>query len=224
MDFKVNMAIEGSGAVILSVEGELDSASAERLIMPTETAIGAACPLILDLSQCALIDSSGLRLVLHAHHALSDVGARLAIVTDQLRVRRLLSVAGIDQRVPIFQTLDEGIAWIGSEAERMSDPVRASVRRMENDAPSPTPGPRDPLGGLSFRRLTASNDGGWGRLAAHALDRRVGGLRWTVARRPGKRRATPGTARSEGRKGRFSGLGQCPRITGPYWRPTIRRM
>jgi anti-anti-sigma factor len=157
MDFKVNMAIESSGAVILSVEGELDIGSAERLILPTENAISAACPLVLDLSQCPLIDSSGLRLVLHTHHALSDVGARLAIVTDRPRTRRLLSVAGIDHRVPIFPTLDEAIAWIGSEGERMSDPVRPSVR-LEDGTGSPATAPRDPLGGLSFRRLTASNN------------------------------------------------------------------
>ena len=51
MDFKItSTTIEDSGVVLVSVEGELDISTAERLLKPAETAISAACPLILDLT------------------------------------------------------------------------------------------------------------------------------------------------------------------------------
>lgn len=117
MDFKVSSTtIEGTGVLLVSVEGELDIGSAEELVGPTEVAVSAACPLILDLSQCPFIDSSGLRLMLHANHALSDVGARFAVVTDRPQAKRLLSVTGTDQRVPLFESLSEAIAWLAADA------------------------------------------------------------------------------------------------------------
>ena len=142
MDFKVSSTtIDGTGVLLVSVEGELDIGSAEELVGPTEVAVSAACPLILDLSQCPFIDSSGLRLMLHANHALSDVGARLAVVTDRPQAKRLLSVTGTDQRVPLFESLSEAIAWLAADAAEGLD-VEAPATAVTNGrppAPSPLP-------------------------------------------------------------------------------------
>jgi anti-sigma B factor antagonist len=141
MDFKVSSTtIEDAEALLVSVEGELDIASAEQLVGPTEVAVGAASPLILDLSQCSFIDSSGLRLVLHANHALSDVGARLVLVTNQPQAKRLLSVTGIDQRLPIFETLDEAVAWFAAVAAKVDDAAGPSTAAATNGRP-PTAAP-----------------------------------------------------------------------------------
>jgi anti-sigma B factor antagonist len=137
MDFKVSSTtIEDAGVMLVSVEGELDIASAEQLVAPTEVAVGEASLLILDLSQCSFIDSSGLRLVLHANHALSDVGARLVLVTDQPQAKRLLSVTGIDQRLPIFEALDEALAWFGAVGGNVPEAVDPSTAASTNGRPA----------------------------------------------------------------------------------------
>ena len=129
MEFKVSSTtIEDAGVLLISVEGELDIATAEQLVGPTEAAVSAASPLILDLCQCSFIDSSGLRLVLHANQALSEVGASLVLATDQPQAKRLLSVTGIDGRLPIFESLDEALAWfaaVGAGVPGAADPSTA---------------------------------------------------------------------------------------------------
>ena len=137
MDFKVSSTtIEGTGVLLVSVEGELDIASAEELVGPTEVAVSAACPLILDLSHCPFIDSSGLRLMLHANHALSDVGARLAVVTNRPQAKRLLSVTGTDQRLPLFESLSEAIAWLAADAAGPFDAAVPASTVATNGRPS----------------------------------------------------------------------------------------
>jgi hypothetical protein len=73
VDFELTIAtIEGVGALLVSVEGDLEISTAERVTAATDVAVRAGCPLILDLSGCPFIDSTGLRSVLHAHKALTD--------------------------------------------------------------------------------------------------------------------------------------------------------
>jgi anti-sigma B factor antagonist len=120
VDFKVKAETrEGLDALVISVEGELDIATAEQLSEPVGAAVASECPLILDLSACTFIDSTGLRLVLRTHTALSQLGKAMALVSDHVQVRRMLSLTAIDLSVPAFAALDEAIAWIGTEGAEM---------------------------------------------------------------------------------------------------------
>jgi anti-sigma B factor antagonist len=108
LDFKV------STATLVSVEGELDLSTAEELAEPTRLAVNADRPLILDLSACTFVDSTGLRFVLHAHTALADCGRAMAVVIDNPHVRELFSLTAIDLSVSVFTSLDEAIEWLGA--------------------------------------------------------------------------------------------------------------
>jgi anti-anti-sigma factor len=108
MDFKL------STATLVSVEGELDLSTAEELAKPTRLAVNADCPLILDLSACTFVDSTGLRFVLRAHMALADCGMAMAVVIGNPHVRELFSLTAIDLSVPVFATLDEAVEWLGA--------------------------------------------------------------------------------------------------------------
>jgi anti-sigma B factor antagonist len=109
MDFQVSTsAVDGAG-LLLSVEGDLDIASADRMAEPAEVAVNSGCALVVDLSGCSFIDSSGLRSVLQAHHALADAGEAMAIVAPSSQVRRMLSLTAIDLRVRVFTTRGEAI-------------------------------------------------------------------------------------------------------------------
>jgi anti-sigma B factor antagonist len=136
MDFKVSTtAVDGTGVLVVSVAGELDIATAERLAEPTEVAVEAECGLLLDLSECSFIDSSGLRSVLHAHRELREIGETMVVVTGRNSpVRKMLSLTGIDLSVRIFATRGDAIAWLDTEVA--PDAVRASLDTSINGGPS----------------------------------------------------------------------------------------
>jgi anti-sigma B factor antagonist len=116
MDFKL------STATLVSVEGELDISTTEELAEPTRLALNTSCPLILDLSRCAFIDSTGLRCVLHTHAAFTDSGKAMAVVADHPNVRDLFSLTAIDLSVPVFATLDEAVEWLGAGTNQAVPP------------------------------------------------------------------------------------------------------
>jgi len=128
MDFKL------STATVVSVEGELDLSTTEELAEPTRLAVNAKCPLVLDLSACTFVDSTGLRFVLHAHTALAETGTPMAVITDNAHVRDLFALTAIDLSVPVFANLDEALAWPGPGAKE-------AVRRSGGSLPRPRVGP-----------------------------------------------------------------------------------
>ena len=118
MDFKVSTAApDATGALVVSVEGELDISTAEHLAEPAGVAIESGRAVLLDLSECSFIDSSGLREVLHAYRRLDEIGRPMVVVTGRdSAVQKMLSVAGLDLSVRVFATPEEAFAWLGSEA------------------------------------------------------------------------------------------------------------
>jgi anti-sigma B factor antagonist len=117
MDFNLSTTarLNGTGGLLLSVDGELDISTAEQLAKPAVTAVRYGRPLVLDLSECSFIDDAGLRFVLRMHNALNAVGKGMVVVTDSPHVRKLLSITAIDLSVRVFDQVDEAIAWLGAD-------------------------------------------------------------------------------------------------------------
>jgi anti-anti-sigma factor len=105
---------QGFGGLLVLVEGELDISIAEQLAAPTEVAIRAGCPLVLDLSECSFMDVSALRAVLRIHH-LTGVGKGMAVVSGQSQVRKMLSMTAMELCLHVFKTRGEAIAWFAAE-------------------------------------------------------------------------------------------------------------
>ena len=138
MDFELSIStIDSVGALRVSVEGEVDLATAERVTLASDVAVRAGCPLILDLSACSFIDSSGLTSVLHAHKALRAIGMPMTLITDNPRIKDLLSLTAIDLSVRVFDDLDQAVAWLGA------DRAKGAVPAQPLAAPS-SGGPRHP--------------------------------------------------------------------------------
>jgi anti-sigma B factor antagonist len=114
MDFEISTAVADGGAAVISVNGELDLASADQLAESARPAVSEGRPLVLDLSGCTFIDSSGLRLVLHLHHAVAKNGQAIAVAVADGHVRKLFSLTAIDQSVPVFAALSDAVASIGA--------------------------------------------------------------------------------------------------------------
>jgi anti-sigma B factor antagonist len=137
MEFKVSTAaVDGTGLLVVSVEGDLDIATADQLAQPAEVAVNAGCALILDLSRCSFIDSAGLRSVLQAHHALAEVGEPMAIVARS-QVRKMLSLTAVDLRVRVFSTSREAIESFRTVEEVLATPPLSASSNPEPTTRSP---------------------------------------------------------------------------------------
>jgi anti-sigma B factor antagonist len=119
MDFEVETSPTADGnGLLVAVCGELDMASCERLKPAGDEAVFGRRPLILDLSACSFIDSSGLRLMLQIHRGLTEDDAPsvpMAIVIGNSATRKMFSLTAIDHTIPLFDTLEEALEWLKDE-------------------------------------------------------------------------------------------------------------
>lgn len=103
--------LTGAGApYVVEIDGDVDIATVIDLEQPVIGAIEAGRrPVIIDLSGCAFMDSSGLRLLLRAHHALKADGdgeGMLAVVARD-HVARLLGLTGVDKAIAVVASRAE---------------------------------------------------------------------------------------------------------------------
>ena len=101
MDFGIDTTPTDDGqGLVLAVQGELDIASCGELTRRAQEAIKGRRPLIVDLTACSFLDSSGLRAILQVHEALRNgdqAAVPMAIVTGDSPAGRLLSLTQSEQ-------------------------------------------------------------------------------------------------------------------------------
>ncbi len=101
---------------MIEVRGELDLSTAPNLEAPLEEATAAEDgSLLLDLSACEFIDSTGIALIVRAWQrvdARSSNGGSGSVVLccDNDQVRRVLEVTGLENSIAIYATRDEALA------------------------------------------------------------------------------------------------------------------
>jgi anti-sigma B factor antagonist len=91
------LAVERSrvdGYELLAVDGELDVATAPRMIAALNEAFAnVELPLVVDLSTVDFMDSTGLALLMNAHRRLSRRGQGFAIVCPGGPISRVFEIA-----------------------------------------------------------------------------------------------------------------------------------
>jgi anti-sigma B factor antagonist len=93
---------------IVTVEGDLDLATADSLYQRGRAAIGRhARLLLLDLTGVSFCDSSGLSAFVRIANEADAAGCRYGLVAPAPIVVKVLRLTGLDQRLPIFPTLEE---------------------------------------------------------------------------------------------------------------------
>jgi anti-sigma B factor antagonist len=91
------------GATVLSVDGELDMATADRLVgAATEIPAGYE-PLVLDLSRVSFLDSSGMRALLDVADTAAGAGRPVALLQPSVAVTRLLDLVDLRSSFPEIQ-------------------------------------------------------------------------------------------------------------------------
>ena len=101
---------------MIEIRGELDLATAPDLEVPLDEATGAAeGSILLDLSDCEFIDSTGIAMIVRAWQqvdARSSNGGdgRVVLCCHNEQVRRVLEVTGLDQSISIYESRDQALA------------------------------------------------------------------------------------------------------------------
>jgi anti-sigma B factor antagonist len=111
--FEASSAELEGGIRAVSVRGELDLGTAPELEGPLEQAVAANEPLLLDLSQCEFIDSTGIALIVRTWQGLGDGAAgagRMAICSANEQVRRVLEITGVGREVPVHGSREGALA------------------------------------------------------------------------------------------------------------------
>jgi anti-anti-sigma factor len=106
--FKLTDEAHGPDARAIKVAGELDLAFADQLSEALDRA--TACRLVLiDLSECEFIDSTGTSIIVRAYVAMKKEGRRLALVSPASQIRRYLEMIGLMQDNLVFETAEAAI-------------------------------------------------------------------------------------------------------------------
>jgi anti-sigma B factor antagonist len=111
--FKISSEQGPEGVQVVRVEGEVDIAHEEELRSELQLA-GSQGPkgIVVDLTECEFIDSSGVRALLLSRES-QDSGAGsepLAVAASSEQILRILSVMGVDKVIPVRPTLEEAAA------------------------------------------------------------------------------------------------------------------
>lgn len=113
--FQVKVGDVERGVRTISVRGELDLSTAPELEGPLEEALDSGeGSLLIDLSQCEFIDSTGIALIVRAWQRLDsgENGRALVICSQNDQVRRVLEITGLELSIPVHLTRDEALAAI----------------------------------------------------------------------------------------------------------------
>jgi anti-anti-sigma factor len=114
--FEATAARLDDGLRVIAVRGELDLSTASDLEGPLEDAISSGdASVLIDLSECEFIDSTGIALIVRAWQRLDRAAegegeGRVVICSDNDQVRRVLEITGIDLSIPIHSGKDEALA------------------------------------------------------------------------------------------------------------------
>lgn len=103
------------GVKLIAVCGELDLNTAHELEQPLDAALGSdRSALVIDLSECEFIDSTGIALIVRAwqrlgHDSNGQGRGGFALCCVNAQVQRLLDITGLESSIPTFSTRDEAL-------------------------------------------------------------------------------------------------------------------
>jgi anti-sigma B factor antagonist len=111
--FKVQAEKEGDLHTV-EVVGELDQATAPQLRSVLSTVLDDGGSVLVDLTDCEFIDSTGLSLMVESKRTIDNGERRFGVCCPHKDVRRMLELTGIDKAVGLFDTRDEAVAALGA--------------------------------------------------------------------------------------------------------------
>lgn len=105
------------GIRVISVHGELDLDTAPQLEAPLDAAMSAGeSSIVIDLSDCEFIDSTGIAVIVRAWQRLSGgngsegAAGDLVLCCSNDQVNRLLKITGVESSISIHPDRDAAVA------------------------------------------------------------------------------------------------------------------
>jgi anti-sigma B factor antagonist len=113
--FNVDRQELDGGVTVLTLQGELDMNTAPELERSLDALAAQEEPSILiDLSDCEFIDSTGVALIIRAWQRVDRDGGegsgRLVLCCPNSQVRRLLDITGVERSISMHDSVDEARA------------------------------------------------------------------------------------------------------------------
>lgn len=109
-EFTVTVDDDDPIRTVVRVEGDLDLGTAPRLSDMIDGPAATGKRVVLDLTACGFIDSSGLRALLTARSAADTAGGSLALVVADPNILRVFEVASLDQVLEIHSTVEAALS------------------------------------------------------------------------------------------------------------------
>jgi anti-sigma B factor antagonist len=103
-------------ATLVTVFGEVDLATVARFRERLD--LVADCDMVMEMSDVALLSAVGLRVLLDLQDRLAALGAGLVLAAPARPVRRVLTVTGLDARLPMAPTVEDALIVLGSVARK----------------------------------------------------------------------------------------------------------
>lgn len=114
--FEVRDEPIADGLHVISVHGELDLETAPQLEAPLDAAMAAGeSSIVIDLSDCEFIDSTGIAVIVRAWQRVSGngsegLGGDLVLCCSNDQVNRLLKITGVESSISIHPDRDAAVA------------------------------------------------------------------------------------------------------------------
>ncbi len=109
MELQLATRHEGDVSVV-SARGEVDVFTAPDLDTELDGLIAAGSSrLVVDLSDVAFLDSTGLGVLVKALKHAREAGGWLHLVVTSDRIRKIFEITGLDASIPIFDTAQDAI-------------------------------------------------------------------------------------------------------------------
>jgi anti-sigma B factor antagonist len=110
---------ELDGVRVVAVRGELDLNTAPALEHELEAALAAGGSMMIDLTACEFIDSTGIALIVRAWQQVDGGGdgeRGFSICSSNDQVGRVLEISGLNSSIPVRRSRDEGLAALRAGA------------------------------------------------------------------------------------------------------------
>jgi len=107
----------GDGVEVLPLPRELDLATADVVAARGYAAIARrAWLLLLDLTGLSFCDAHGLSALVRIANRADETGCRYGLIAPRPMVARLLRITRLDQRMPVFASVEDALACLPAPA------------------------------------------------------------------------------------------------------------
>jgi anti-sigma B factor antagonist len=113
-DFAITSAYLGGDAYVVTLDGELDVATAPRLRKElARISTDGTVEIVVDLLRVPFVDSVALGILVEGSKRTKARGGTFRLVCDDRRVARIIEITGLDRVLRLHTTLREALEALG---------------------------------------------------------------------------------------------------------------